>query len=579
MNPQWTLRRRVTALCVVVVGIITMLAAGAVTTAAANRGQLDNLLNNIGPMRTASNNLLKALLDQETGMRGYVLRGGPGDLVPYTDGRASEREATAAIEDSVSASAAVKDQLHTVTRLADDWRLMVAEPAIRLVQTEGTTAAQNFLSDAARKFDGIRDAITAMQATMQEIRDASVEAIQRSGAILIAVQIMAVVVVIVGGVGLILLLQRLVTRPVTELASHVRSVAAGNYDQVITTDGPAELIALAADVDGMRRQIASDLAEVRAARRLIEETYERLERQTAELTRSNRDLEQFAYVASHDLQEPLRKVASFCQLLQRRYAGQLDERADQYIAFAVNGAQRMQRLINDLLAFSRIGRATVGFVEVDLDRLAADVSSQFDGTVEPAPEVTWSDLPVVRGEEPLLTTLISNLVSNAVKFRRTDQPPRVHLSARRVGDSYEISCVDNGIGIEAEFADKVFVIFQRLHARDAYPGTGIGLAIAKKIVEYHGGTIWIDTDHTGGTAIRFTLPDPASDLPDPVSDLPVPASDLPVPSSDLPAPISPAATEADRTSPEIEPNGSGYQTGEQPTLDPAQPDRAEEPVA
>jgi signal transduction histidine kinase len=542
----------------VVVGIVTMLAAGAITTTTANRGQLDNLLNNIGPMRTASNNLLKALLDQETGMRGYVLRGERIDVAPYEAGLASEREATAAIETSAAASDAVKDQLHTVTRLAEEWRRTVAEPAITVVDNQGTAAAQEFLAEQTpRKFDEIRGVVAAMQNTMQGIRDESVAAIARSGSVLITVQLIAVAVVIFGGVGLILLLQRTVTRPVTDLASQVRSVAAGNYDHVITTDGPFELTTLAADVDGMRRQIASDLSEVRAARRFIEETNQRLERQAAELTRSNRDLEQFAYVASHDLQEPLRKVASFCQLLQRRYAGQLDERADQYIAFAVNGAQRMQRLINDLLAFSRIGHATPGFADVDLDRLAAEIASQFDGTAEPGPQVTWSDLPVVRGEEPLLATLLSNLVSNAVKFRRADQPAQVHLSAHRVGDDYEISCVDNGIGIEPEFAEKVFVIFQRLHARDAYPGTGIGLAIAKKIVEYHGGAIWIDTDHNGGTAIRFTLPAPS------------PAASLPVPS---PAALSSQAIE-------VEPNGSGYFSEERPRMDPAPPDRAEEPVA
>lgn len=562
MNPQWTLRRRVTALCVLMVGIIAMLAAGAVTTSTTNRGQLDNLLNNIGPMRTASSDLLKALLDQETGMRGFVLRGGEADIAPYYGGLKAEREATGAIEASPAASPAVKDQLHTVTRLVAQWRRDVAEPAIAMVNAEGTAAAQDFLArETPRRFDTIRDAVTAMQETMQGIRDDSVDAIRSSGSTLITIQLIAVAVVVLGGIGLIMLLHRHVTRPVTSLATQVRSVAAGNYDHEIKTDGPPELTRLAKDVDGMRRQIAADLAEVRAARRLIEETNLRLELQAAELTRSNRDLEQFAYVASHDLQEPLRKVASFCQLLQRRYAGQLDERADQYIAFAVNGAQRMQRLINDLLAFSRIGRAAAGFVDVDLDRLAAEAAGQFDSTAEPPPEITCSNLPVVRGEEPLLATLLSNLVNNAVKFRRPDQPPRVHLSARRVGDQYEISCVDNGIGVEPEFAEKVFVIFQRLHSRDSYPGTGIGLAIAKKIVEYHGGTIWVDTGHTGGTAIRFTLP--------------------------VPSPAAPThglgnaarAGDAARTRPEIEPNGSGYQTDQQSTLEPAQPVRAEEPVA
>ena len=225
----------------------------------------------------------------------------------------------------------------------------------------------------------------------------------------------------------------------TDLAAQVRAVAGGSYDTAITHQRPAGAAAAGQDVDSMRQQIASDLAEVEAARRQIEEANEQLEQQAAELVRSNRDLEQFAYVASHDLQEPLRKVASFCQLLQRRYQGQLDERADQYIAFAVNGAQRMQRLINDLLAFSRIGRATTGFTDVDLSRLVADAVAQLDLTAEPnGAEVTWSDLPVVRGEEPLLATLFANLIGNAVKFRRPDEPARVHVSAparrRQVGD-------------------------------------------------------------------------------------------------------------------------------------------------
>ncbi|MGE5831047.1 MAG: sensor histidine kinase [Micromonosporaceae bacterium] len=548
MNPKWTLRHRVFALCLLVIGSITLLAAGATTTAAANRGQLDNLLNSIGPMRTASNNLLKALLDEETGMRGFVLRGTEADLAPYTSGLSAEREATAAIEASPAANAEIKNRLRTVTRLAEEWRATVAEPAIARMRADGPQAAQAFLAgEAPRRFEGVRDAVNDLQASMQTVRDESVSAIRSSGTILLTVLLIAAVVVIVGGVGLILVLQRAVTRPVTDLAAQVRFVAAGNYEQRITTTGPPELTTLARDIDGLRRQIYADLAEVSRARAQVEVAVAQLEQQAAELTRSNRDLEQFAYVASHDLQEPLRKVASFCQLLQRRYAGQLDERADQYIAFAVNGAQRMQRLINDLLAFSRIGRATIGFGLVDLERVAAEVAGQLDPTTEPAPELTWSDLPVVHGEEPLLATLLSNLVNNSVKFRRANQPVRVHLSARRLGDCYEISCVDNGIGIEPEFAEKVFVIFQRLHARDAYPGTGIGLAIAKKIVEYHGGTIWIDTDHKGGAAIRFTVPAPPAE------------------------PAVPAAPEGVGEQPD------GYSTTEQVT-DPAQPLGAEEPV-
>jgi light-regulated signal transduction histidine kinase (bacteriophytochrome) len=199
-------------------------------------------------------------------------------------------------------------------------------------------------------------------------------------------------------------------------------------------------------------------------------------------------------------------VASFCQLLQRRYAGQLDERADQYIAFAVDGALRMQALINDLLAFSRIGRLTEGFTDVDLNQVLEQVRSQLELRAGEDAEITWAGLPIVEGEDPLLTTLFVNLVGNSLKFRRPEIPPVITITAEGDDKEWRINVRDNGIGIEAEFADKVFVIFQRLHARDAYEGTGIGLAIVKKIVEYHGGRIWLDLDVTEGTSIWFSLP-------------------------------------------------------------------------
>jgi signal transduction histidine kinase len=507
-RPQWTLRQRVTALCLLLAAVLAFLATGATMTALANRGQVDTLLDSVVPMRASANNLLAALVDQQTSVRGYVLNGAEADLKPYRDGVNQEAQQAAAIQASSSASPQIRVQLATVTSLAQTWRATVAEPAIAAVRANDRATASAVVGDSARiQFDEVRAAVSAMQDTMQQARDEAVATVKDTSATLLFVLIVAAILVIAGGTGLLVLLQRMVIAPVTDLAAQVRSVARGKYDRVISTSGPPELEVLARDVDSMRQQIAADLAEAERARQTIEATNLALGQQAAELTRSNRDLEQFAYVASHDLQEPLRKVASFCQLLQRRYQGQLDERADQYIAFAVNGAQRMQRLINDLLAFSRIGRSSAGFTDVDVDHLLGETVSQFDGAVESAgAEVTWSNLPVVRGEEPLLATLFTNLISNSLKFRRPDLPPRVHISGRRLDDVWEISCVDNGIGIEGEFAEKVFVIFQRLHPRDSYPGTGIGLAVAKKIVEYHGGAIWIDTSGTDGATIRFTLP-------------------------------------------------------------------------
>ena len=225
-----------------------------------------------------------------------------------------------------------------------------------------------------------------------------------------------------------------------------------------------------------------------------------------ELTRSNTELEQFAYVASHDLQEPLRKVTSFVQLLQQRYEGQLDERADQYIEFAVDGAKRMQVLINDLLAFSRVGRTTERFADIELGAALSGALANLNDVIEETrAEVIRGPMPLVRGDESLLVSLWQNLVGNAIKFR-SDKPPIVTIDVVRSGDEWVCSVSDNGLGIEPRFAEKIFVIFQRLHSRESYSGTGIGLALSKKIVEFHGGRIWLDDNHHAGTRMCFTLP-------------------------------------------------------------------------
>ena len=212
-------------------------------------------------------------------------------------------------------------------------------------------------------------------------------------------------------------------------------------------------------------------AHLRTRSTLLQEANRRLDEQARDLERSNRDLEQFAYVATHDLQEPLRKVSSFCQLLQRRYGGQLDERADQYIGFAVDGAQRMQRLINDLLAFSRVGRTTAGF---ERGRPATTIALAAAAQLEPTRtdagrrDRSSATLPVVQGDPALLRQLLRQPVGNGLKFRRPDVAAGASaVDAGATATSWEISVADNGIGIEPEYADKVFVIFQRLHARDA----------------------------------------------------------------------------------------------------------------
>lgn len=225
-----------------------------------------------------------------------------------------------------------------------------------------------------------------------------------------------------------------------------------------------------------------------------------------ELTRSNQELEQFAYGASHDLQEPLRMVSSFTQLLAERYEGQLDEKGRKYIAFAVDGAVRMQRLINDLLDYSRV--TTKGGPPAPTDSkaiLGEALTNLTEAIAETSALVTSGDLPTVSIDRAQLLQLFQNLVGNALKFHG-QQPPRVHVSARDLGKEWRFSVEDNGIGLEPRFAERIFVIFQRLHTREEYPGTGIGLALCKRIVERRGGHIWVESVPGAGAKFFFTVP-------------------------------------------------------------------------
>lgn len=249
-----------------------------------------------------------------------------------------------------------------------------------------------------------------------------------------------------------------------------------------------------------------DVTERKHAQEALSRQARDLALASEELKRSNDELQQFAYVASHDLQEPLRMVGSYCQLLQRRYGGKLGTDADEFIGFAVEGAKRMQRLINDLLLYSRVGTKGKPFTATSMEQVLANTLINLTVAVDEAKaEITHDPLPTVNGDEVQLTQLIQNLLGNALKFR--DQPPvRIHISAEREGAMWRIHVQDNGIGIEPQYADRIFMIFQRLHTRQEYPGTGIGLSVCKKIVERHGGRIWVEPAPAKGSIFSFTLP-------------------------------------------------------------------------
>jgi PAS domain S-box-containing protein len=228
---------------------------------------------------------------------------------------------------------------------------------------------------------------------------------------------------------------------------------------------------------------------------------------TAELERSNAELAQFAYVASHDLSEPLRMVSSYLQLLRRRYHGRLDADADAFIDYAVDGAARMRTLIEDLLAYSRAGRTERPRETVNTERVVGEVAGTLRALAhgEP-PEIEWGELPVVEGDPAQLVQLFQNLIGNAVKFVAPGVRPQVRVAAIREGAQWRFTVEDNGIGIEPRHAERVFGMFQRLHTRDEFEGTGIGLAIARKVVEHHGGVISAAPRPEGGTCFAFTLP-------------------------------------------------------------------------
>ncbi len=233
---------------------------------------------------------------------------------------------------------------------------------------------------------------------------------------------------------------------------------------------------------------------------------EELARKAADLARSNRDLEQFAYVASHDLQEPLRMVASYTQLLAERYRGKLDENADKYIAYAIEGALRMQALIQDLLAFSRVGRDASGCQPTDCNAVFDEAQQNLQVAIQEShASITHDPLPVVTADRSQLVQLFQNLIGNAIKFRGTE-PPAISVSAEQQAGGWTFAVSDNGIGIAPEHREVIFVIFQRLHTRVEYSGNGVGLAICKKIVEQHGGRIWVDSGVGRGSIFRFTLP-------------------------------------------------------------------------
>jgi signal transduction histidine kinase len=511
---RWPLRRIINvSLATLVVFLLAAIAVGgyALSRLADARAAV---VERIDPALQQALRLESTLVDQETGVRGYALGADQDVLNPYVAGVAAQDEAVTQLRGLLAGLPAAEAELERVITGADSWRTNYAQPTIAEIARSGRPTANLASVDEGKSyFDQVRGALEGLQDDLNTARADAARSLENAAntvnvvLLVIAAAFAVIIAMLAAG------LRYAAIRPISRLAEEVRTVSRGDFEHPVEQSGPREVRDLGADVNVMRERILQELSALKVAHRQLDQRTNELERSNAELDlrstdleRSNAELEQFAYIASHDLQEPLRKVASFCQLLERRYKRQLDERADQYIAFAVDGAKRMQILINDLLAFSRVGRHVREPVVVSCDAVLEQALANLSYVVEQTEAVVDSDpLPKVSAEVPLLTTVFQNLIGNALKFHG-DKPPHVRVSVRRDGDFWEFAVADNGIGIDEEYAERIFVIFQRLHNKADYPGTGIGLAMCRKIVEYHGGRIWLDTEVETGSRFCFTLP-------------------------------------------------------------------------
>ncbi len=511
---DWPLRKRVASwfLALVVLLVIAFATVLYATLQFKNKG--DNIIERWEPAYATSQTLLGDMVNQETGLRGYVLGKRPVFLQPYRQYSVLQRRHEAQLHALIAGDPGLLADLASFDRAADAWRTTIAAKYIAEVQ-RGDRHASGLVSDLAGKaaFDKIRRRAATLSNHIAAVRD-NVQAQRRSAIVFCFIATIAAACLTLGSKYVLWRgLRRQVLEPIDELGAQTREVASGAISKRIRPGGPPEIAALGRDVDLMRARIASELARVERARIGLIERGE-------DLARSNADLEQFAYVASHDLSEPLRKVANFCQLLERQYSEQLDDKARQYIDFAVDGAKRMQVLIADLLSFSRVGRTTENFGPVDMGvALSRALVTLEDRIVAVDAQIVRGSLPTVDGDPTLLSALFQNLVGNALKYRDPDRPPRIEISAERDGTNWKFTIADNGIGIDRQYAERIFTIFQRLHLRDKYGGTGIGLALCRKIVEFHRGKIWLADSDGPGATFAFLIPEHSVPQADPSAEL------------------------------------------------------------
>ena len=462
-------------------------------------GQADGWKAHTYQVLLESQRLKESLFTMDSGVRGFVLNGEPGDLAILEGGKRDFREHLQELQRLVADNPTQEQRLQETLQKKDDY-LEVAARILRdrlpsdslqeaLIKSSYTLGARRAALDAARA------TLVGFDATEKDLLSSRTEDQNRWKRLTEAT-------LWIGSAFSIL---------VTLFLSSVciKAVRESSSAYARLRDSNARLEGALSQLQEVKNGLEVEVAQRRDAE-------ERLRRAVGDLKRSNTELEQFAYVASHDLQEPLRAVAGCVQVLKRRYEGKLDKRADQFIGHAVDGAMRMQNLIHDLLSYSRVGTKGKAFAEVSLDKVVDGALQNLSVCVkESGAQIRRAPLPTLRGDAGQLEQVFQNLLSNAIKFRG-DAPPEIEIGCQETSDEthgygWNFSVSDRGPGIEPRYFERIFVMFQRLHTRTEYPGTGIGLAIVKKIIERHGGHIGVQSEVGQGTTFTFFLPQNAPD--------------------------------------------------------------------
>jgi signal transduction histidine kinase len=491
---RWAdLSLRAKGVVVVAIPVVALVATvGGFMVAADRADRVERQAAEATKHRHVARNLVITVLEAESAVRGYLLTGREEFLDPYADAVAA---ATLNLERAKRLLGEHPDYEGAVRRID---RLAREELAILLeVRSAPSEARQLVLlsrgllvrQDLREELDAI---VARKNAELAEARAAAQDSRAMSTVIIAASLLLG----LLGGVLAMGAFSSGVARRIRRLEENAARLAGG-----------APLRSLPAgndEIGRLGRAMEATSGRLARAREVIEE-------RNLELERSNKELEQFAYIASHDLQEPLRIVAGYAELMSRRYRGKLDDDADEFIGYMVEGVRRMQALIDDLLQYSRVGTRGREPEPTDVGGALAQALRNLGRTLKEAgARIEAARMPTVTADEGQLVQLFQNLIGNAVKFHG-EEPPRVRVEAQRRNGEWEFAVTDNGIGIEPDYGEQIFEIFQRLHGRDEFAGTGIGLAICRKIVDRHGGRIWVESTPGRGSTFRFTIPSESSD--------------------------------------------------------------------